>query len=98
MAFVTTFRIEGDPDQLLKFKHETMDPVVEPIARENGIIEHITCKTDSGIVIFNLWETIEGSEKTAEAARGAAEGQGGEPPSSPTDWQSYEIVQREVIS
>jgi hypothetical protein len=96
MAYVTTFRIEGDPDELLKFKHEVMDPKVAPAARENGAIEHIVVKTDSGIMFVNLWETIEGSERTAEVARETAQAAGQEL-SPPQDWQAYEIVQREVI-
>jgi hypothetical protein len=97
MAFVTTFRIDGDPDELLKFKNEVLDPVIEPIARENGAIEHIACKGDGGLVIFNLWETLEGSEKAADAARDAIQSGGHEDAPRPTGWQSYEIVQREVI-
>jgi hypothetical protein len=96
LAFVTTFRINGDPDELLKFKQEVMDPVVEPAARENGIVEHITCRTDDGLVVVNIWETLEGSEKTAEAARAAAEGHGNTD-ARPSDWQSYEIVERVVV-
>jgi hypothetical protein len=92
MAYLTMFRIEGDPDELLRFKQEQMDPTVAPAARENGIIEHIVAKTDGGLMIVNLWETLEGSEKTAEVAGSIGrDGPGG----APTDWQAYEIVQRE---
>jgi hypothetical protein len=73
MAYLTTFRISGDPDELLKAKQEKMDPIVAPAARENGAIEHIVVKTDSGIMIVNLWETIEGSDRTAEVAGKAAQ-------------------------
>ena len=97
MAYLTTFRIEGDPDELLRFKQEVMDPKVAPAARENGAIEHIVVRTDSGLMIVNLWETIEGSEKTAEVARQAAQEAGGEAGAPPRDWQSFEIVQREVV-
>ena len=96
MAYLTTFRIEGDPDELLRFKQEKMDPTVAPAARENGAIEHIVVKTDTGLMIVNLWETIEGSDRTSEVARQAAL-DAGEEARPPQDWQSYEIVQREVV-
>ena len=47
MAYLTTFRVERDPDELLRFKREKLDPVVGPAAVENGNIEHIVVKTDS---------------------------------------------------
>lgn len=97
MAYLTTFRIDGDPDELLKFKQEVMDPKVAPAARENGAIEHIVVKTDDGLLIVNLWETLEGSEKTAEVA-GQAAREAGEDARPPRDWQAYEILQREVVS
>jgi hypothetical protein len=96
MAYLTTFRIEGDPDELLRFKQEVMDPKVAPAARENGALEHITVKTDSGLMIVNVWETLEGSDRTAQVARETAEA-AGEELRPPQDWQSYEIVQREVV-
>ncbi|HEX8745485.1 MAG TPA: hypothetical protein VF712_20350 [Thermoleophilaceae bacterium] len=96
MAYLTTFRIEGDPDELLRFKQEKMDPIVAPAARENGAIEHIVVRTEGGIMIVNLWETVEGSEKTAEVAAKAAQ-ENGMPGSPPQGWESYEIVQREVV-
>ena len=97
MAYLTMFRIPGEPDELLRFKQEQMDPIVEPAARENGIIEHIVVKTDAGLLIVNLWETLEGSERTAEIAGRAAQEADG-PGGPPEDWQSYEIAQREVVS
>ena len=96
MAYLTTFRIEGDPDELLSVKQEKMDPVVAPVAQENGAIEHIVVRTDSGIMIVNLWETLDGSERTAEVAGRAAQ-EHGMPGGPPQDWQSYEVVQRVVV-
>ncbi|HEX2126083.1 MAG TPA: hypothetical protein VHF45_05925 [Thermoleophilaceae bacterium] len=99
MAYLTMFRIPGDPDELLRHKQEVMDPKVAPAARENGAIEHIVLKTDGGIMIVNLWETLEGSERTNEVAREVATAGGGPmADAAPQDWQAYEIVQREVVS
>ena len=77
---------------------ETIDPIVEPVARSNGAIEHIKVKTDDGVMIVNLWETLEGSEKTAEEVRPKIEeAMGGQGPEGPEDWQSYEIADRRVV-
>ena len=95
MAYLTTFRIQGDPGELLRKKNEHLDPISQPKARELGAIEHIVVKTDDGLMIVNLWETADGSEKMAEAV-GPKARELDLPP--PTDWQSYEIVQREVPS
>ena len=97
MAVLTMFKIPGDPDDLLPRMKETIDPIVEPVARENGAIEHIKCRADDGVLIVNLWETLEGSEKTAEQVRPKIEeAVGGDAP-APTDWQSFEIADRRVI-
>jgi hypothetical protein len=96
MAYLTTFRIEGDPDELLRAKQEKMDPVIAPVARDNGAIEHIVCRTDGGIQIFNLWENLEGSEATNEVAQRTAQ-EMGLPGGPPQGWQAFEVVQREVV-
>ena len=46
-------------------------------------------------MFVNLWERLDGSERTADVARQAAQDAGGEL-QRPQDWQSYEIVQREL--
>jgi hypothetical protein len=97
MAVLTTFKIQGDPDELVAAKRERVDPIVEPIATANGRIEHITCKTDDGLLIVNVWETLEGSEKTAQEVRPKIEEEAaGEDVPRPTDWTSYEIADRVV--
>lgn len=98
MAYLTMFRIEGDPDELLAFKQEKLDPIVAPAAQANGAIEHIVVKTDSGLMIVNVWETLEGSERTNEVAQRAVQEAGGPMAGAPPQgWQAYEIVQREVV-
>ena len=96
MAVLTTFKVKGDPDELIGFKKEQLDPIFEPAARANGVIEHIACRADDGIVIVNIWETLEGSERTAEEVRPKLQEAAGENAPQQSDWQSYEIVQRVV--
>jgi hypothetical protein len=92
MAVLTTFKVNGEPDDLLAKKHEVIDPVFLDEGRANGLIEHVVVKTDDGLMMVNLWETLEGSEQTADKVRPVAEEAG---LARPTDWTSYEIVQRE---
>lgn len=97
MAVLTTFKIKGDPDQLLPLMKETIDPIVEPVARSNGAIEHLKCRADDGVMVVNLWETLEGSEKTFQAVRPKIEEAVGADAPAPEDWQSFEIADRRVV-
>jgi hypothetical protein len=99
MAVLTTFKVKGDPDQLFAFNEEHLEPLVEPIARENGALEHIVCKMDDGLLVVNLWETLEGSERTAEQVRPRIEELAGTGDDGPrqSDWQSHEILLRRVV-
>ena len=97
MAVLTMFKIKGDTDQLLQTMQERIDPIVEPVARSNGAIEHIKVRTDDGVMIVNLWETLEGSEKTAEQVRPKIQEVAGEGGPEQSDWQSYEVADRRVV-
>ena len=94
MAVLTQFKIKGDADELLAFKREHLDPIFEPTARENGILEHVVCRADDGLLIVNVWETLEGSERTAAVVGPKAREAGSASP--PTEWQANEILQRET--
>ena len=94
MAVLTMFRIKGDPDDLLRTKQEKLDPKIGPIAKENGQIEHFVCREDDGLLVVNLWEDLEGNERTAEQAQQVI-GEAGLD-RRPEGWQHWEVVQREV--
>jgi hypothetical protein len=94
MPIVTTFRIKGDPDELLKEKKEKVDPITQEVAPANGGIEHLVAKADDGLLIINVWENEEGMEKTSDAVRSKAEELGIK--NMPQDWQQYELLQRET--
>ena len=92
MAILTTMRISGDPDELLRRKQEVIDPVARELAQANGGIEHLVAKTEDGLLIVNLWENAEGMEKVAaEVGRKAREAG----MAQPSDWHQYDLVQRE---
>jgi hypothetical protein len=91
VPILTTMKIDGDPDELLRLKQEHLDPVTEDIAKQNGGIQHLVGKTDDGILIVNLWEHEEGMEKTAAEIRPRAQ-EAGLP--QPSEWRQYELAQR----
>ena len=64
---LTIFTAPGDPEELLKFKHAVMDPVITAKGAEYGELVHVTARNPdgSGITIINLWETAEGSDRAA---------------------------------
>ena len=65
---LTVFDIPGDPDELFEIKHSVMDPVMSRKAPEYGALVHIAVKKPdgSGIVIVNLWDSPEGSDRAME--------------------------------
>ena|SRR2546423_12884820 len=60
---LTVIRVKGDTDELLRHKSEVMDPVFESKVGEYGGLFHVTARTDDGVLIVNLWENEDGSEK-----------------------------------
>ncbi len=93
MPILTTFKILGDPDELIKEKQEKVDPITRDVAPANGGMEHLVARTDDGLLIINVWENEEGMEKTSAAVMEKAEELGLK---KPTDWHQYELLQRET--
>jgi hypothetical protein len=91
VAILTTMKLNGDPDELLRIKHEKLDPVTTELAGENGGLEHLVAKTDEGLLIVNLWESVEGMERMAAEVGPQAEKMG---MPAPSEWHQYELVQR----
>ncbi len=57
MAYVTIHHLEGDPDELLRRKRETFDPIVAEHAGAHGAIFSATARTAHGLVVVNVWES-----------------------------------------
>lgn len=94
---LTIFTIPGDPDELFKFKHAVMDPVIAAKGAEYGELLHVAARNadGSGITIVNLWESAEGSDRAAQdpdvqdvRAKLAAQLQRDSPPTG----MHYEVV------
>ena len=66
MQRLTIIRTPGDPEQLVAAKREHIDPVMERKAGEYGHILHVAAREPDGIVVVNLWESDEGSERAAQ--------------------------------
>lgn len=65
---LTIFTIPGDPDEIFKFKHAIMDPVITAKGAEYGELLHIAVRNPdgSGVTIVNLWDSAEGSDRAAQ--------------------------------
>jgi hypothetical protein len=65
---LTIFTIPGDPDELFKFKHAVMDPVITAKGAEYGELLHVAVRNPDGrgITIINLWDSVEGSDRAAQ--------------------------------
>jgi hypothetical protein len=91
MPVVSMMRMEGDPDALVAKINEHVDPVGQRLAPKHGGLLNIVAKTDSGIMVINLWETEEGRHAMAaepeiqEAVRAA-----GLPPPG---FEGYEVLE-----
>ena len=92
MAILTSFKIPGNPDELLAEKKEKADPHFREIADENGSIAHFVARQDDGLRIYNVWESVEGMERTSEAFRPRARELG---LTEPTEWQQFDVLQQE---
>ena len=64
---LTIFTIPGNPDELFKFKHAVMDPIITAKGAEYGELLHVAVRNPdgSGITIINLWDSAEGSDRAA---------------------------------
>ena len=66
MQRLTIIRTPGDPDELLASKREHIEPVMRRKADEYGNLAHIAARTDDGLLVINLWESEEGSQRAWE--------------------------------
>jgi quinol monooxygenase YgiN len=60
---LTVINIKGDTDEILAAKREHLDPVVSVKGPENGGIWSVTARTDDGVMVINLWQDAESSDR-----------------------------------
>lgn len=60
---LTIIELKGDPDELLEIKRSVTDPVMSRKGPEYGAISHVAAKAPDGLMIVNLWESEEDSER-----------------------------------
>lgn len=59
MPYATMHTLEGDPEELLARKEQHFDPIVRRIAPDYGGIASVTARTDTGLLIVNVWEAAD---------------------------------------
>jgi hypothetical protein len=65
---LSIMEFEGDPDELLAKLREHIAPVARRLAREFGGISSTTVRTDTGLMVINLWKDAEGRHRLPEHA------------------------------
>jgi hypothetical protein len=78
MPYVTIHTLDGDADELLARKEAEFDPAVRKIAPSYGAVASLSAKTETGLVIVNVWESAEQvaqftAHPAIQAARKAAQ-------------------------
>jgi len=63
---VSILKLTGDPDELLEWKKEKMDPFMRPKAMKHGAISQTVVKTDDGLMMINFWSTEEGRHEMGD--------------------------------
>lgn len=89
MSILTMFELHGDPDELFALQEEKVEPIVRPVATENGAISSITVRTDDGLMVVNHWENEEGMERVSAKVRPQVEEMG---MPAPANWRQYEVL------
>ena len=101
MQRLTIIRTPGDPDALLAAKREHMDPVMGPKADQIGMLFHLAARGPDGLVVVNLWDSEEASEKAAQdpeidQARQAMRDSG--TATGAPEFEHYEVVDYRPVS
>jgi hypothetical protein len=91
MAILTTFKVMGDPDELFAIAREKVGPKPNEIGAANGRISATIVRTDTGLMLVDVWETEEGMRRTAEQVGPIARDSG---LPEQEDWQMYEVLDR----
>ena len=65
MMVMSMLRIEGDPDDLIERMHG-VEEVAARIAPEMGGISSTMLRTDTGILVVNLWKDERGRHRMAD--------------------------------
>jgi hypothetical protein len=67
-AYLTLARFTGDPDRLLS-AYESSANAMDAVGRDHGLLVHAATKTDSGMLVVNLWPSRDGSLSAAADPR-----------------------------
>ena len=67
-GYLTIARIDGDPADLREMYERTTD-VMSQVGEDHGLILHAATITDEGLMMVNLWPSVEESEAAAKDPR-----------------------------
>lgn len=67
-AYLTIARFAGEPDELLS-AYESSAETMDGVGRDHGLLVHAAARTDTGLLVINLWPSREGSLSAAADPR-----------------------------
>jgi hypothetical protein len=67
-AYLTIAQIGGDPDELLDGYLQSSD-TMDGVGRDHSLILHAAARTDTGLLVVNLWPSKDNSEAAARDPR-----------------------------
>ncbi len=64
MAVLVVAKFDGDPEQLVTSIEEHLDPLMSRIAPERGAQWHSLSKSPEGVIIVDIWESVDAANGT----------------------------------
>jgi hypothetical protein len=68
MAYLSLVRFAGDPEALLT-TYRRSEPTMTAVGRDHGLFAHAAARTDTGLLVMNLWPSPECSETASQDDR-----------------------------
>lgn len=92
MAILTSFKVPGDPHELLTTGSETFGGRVRDIAVQHGRLAQVIVDEGDGLRFFHLWATENGMLRASDQLRSLAE----VPGRGQQEWRQWDVVHHEI--
>lgn len=93
MAILTSFRIPGDPHDLLARSSKGDPQKLGRVAPQNGNLARVIVDEGDGLRFFDLWETEDGMRRAADRTRPVARAQG---LPAAQEWRQWDVVHHQL--
>lgn len=95
MAILTSFRLPGDPQDLLAIRSDPTGTPDRQVAVESGNLAHVIVDEGDGLRFFDLWETEDDMRRAAANVHRMAQTQG-----LPTqqEWRQWDVLCHQIVA